>query len=151
MTRVQRRWGIWLLLLVAGALVALSLRPIFAAAMTVKAHPILGSGSGSAHTDSPNWSGSGYVTRVTRYTFNFSGDNVTSVTVQGTKKVDPAWIVVTMTVTVRDSSGGVLATGSNTLPGTSGNWSRTATLNTSVYFHRIASVEVSFTDVDIGP
>lgn len=150
MNRVQRHWGIWLLLLVAGVLVALSLKPIFAASMTVKGHPILGSGTDSSYTNSPNWSGSSYITRVRTVTTNFSGDNVASVTVSGTKITRPSCIGVIMYVTVRGAGGSTLASGNTTIPASGTTFSRTVTL-TSVYYHNIATVDVSFTEIDACP
>lgn len=151
MNRVQRHWGIWLLLLVAGVLVVLSLRPIFAASMTVKGHPILGSGTDSSYTNSPDWSGTGSITRVRTVTTNFSGDNVTSVTVSGTKFPRRSCIAVIMYVTVRGAGGSTLASGNTTIPASGTTFSRTVTLSTSVYYHNIATVDVSFTEIDACP
>ncbi|MDP3062052.1 MAG: hypothetical protein Q8O40_02380 [Chloroflexota bacterium] len=131
-----------LALLVLGALLFSNVA--YAASTTVKGHPVLNSGSGSAFTQNPSWSGSTYITRLNTTTYTFSGNNVATVVLAGTKTVIPSTCTVTATVTLQSATGSTLASASTNVARAGTTFSTTVN-PTDVYYHTIASIAVAFT------
>jgi hypothetical protein len=132
----------WLPLAAAGLVVALALAPIRAASFPVVGHPILGSGPDSTFAFQAEWAGDG-ISRVNFASFSFSGENVNGVVVHLTVFTPPprCWVDATVSVTLLGAGGGTLASRTRSvIMSSSGNVS--VPVSPSVYYHRIATVQV---------
>lgn len=147
----RRHWALGLaglMLLVLGLFASQA----FAAAMTVTAQPLQNAGTDGKLTKSADWSGA--TAALTRHestdlTINGS-DQVTDVTVQGTKPSHSGTLNVT--VTLKDSAAGTLTSGTGALSTTAGAYSQLVTMGAATLYRTVASLSAvySFTPAAWG-
>lgn len=146
--RQQRRrlvWGIAGVLLLG--LVGLSTTQAFAAAMTVTAQPLQNTGTDGKLTKSATWSSASFVTRHHSTDVTINGSNqVTGVTVGGAKATGG----VNASVTLKDSAGATLASGTAGLGSASGAYSTAVSMSpATVLYQLIASIAASYANTGI--
>ena len=135
----RRAW--WVLGLVALLAVVFTTQ-VFAASITVTTQTLQNTGTDNAITYTQDWSGaSAIVTRQESSDLTLVSDEVTSMTVGGTKVSGN----VDVTITLKDGAGATLDSGSGTLSSTSGTYNQAITMDGPVVaYYKVATVSVVY-------
>ncbi len=128
-SRRRQRIGLFAVIAAVSTIGVLAVAaPAIAASVTVKAHPVLNSGAGSALTASSTFSSSGHVSRFNGLTYTFSGTTISQINFRGAKTTVGTNDSSTISASFLNSAGTSIGSASTTLTGALTTFSQTSTV-----------------------